>query len=87
MTFMLRFPSHRAPAPGALLEWRGCTAGWRQIDPPSTDATFHDREANSYARDQGGMRGTRWRVRRVTSEGNGDAGMCFVALEAVADDA
>jgi hypothetical protein len=33
------------------------------------------------------MRGTRWRVRRVTSEGNGDAGMCFVALEAVADDA
>jgi hypothetical protein len=47
-------------------------AKWLYRSPHTGQVTtFFDRQANSYARDTGGMKGTRWVVVRVVEEPSG----------------
>jgi len=65
--------SHTFDAPvGAIIEYVGM-AKWLYRSPHTGQVTtFVDHRANSYARDKGGMIGTRWVVVRVVEELSGE---------------
>lgn len=54
---------------GAILEYAGM-AKWLYRDPSTGETlSFSGSQANSYARDTGGMKGTHWKVIGVVKEG------------------
>ena len=65
--------SHKFDAPvGAIIEYVGM-AKWLYRSPHTGQVTtYFDRQANSYARDTGGMKGTRWAVVRVVEDPSGE---------------
>jgi len=65
--------SHAFDAPvGAIIEYVGMAKWLYRSADTSEVTTFFDHQANSYACDNGGMKGTRWVVVMVVEEPSGD---------------
>lgn len=74
-------PRFNAPE-GAVIEYLGM-AMWRYVDPlTKVETRFADWQANSSARDAGGMKGTHWKVAGVTADETNPWGGFLVTLEA-----
>ena len=66
--YMLPFSAEFNAPVGAVIEYLGM-ARWRYLDPSTNVETrFSDHQANSSARDTGGMKGTYWKVEEVTKD-------------------
>jgi hypothetical protein len=70
--YTLAFSRAFAAPVGTTIEYVGM-AKWLYRSQDTDEVTaFHDRQANSYARDTGGMKGTRWTVVKVVEEASGE---------------